>query len=52
VVILRDQIHRELMYRRFQFQKCCQDFFGSHNEMLSVAIRVYDPGRSSFNIES
>jgi hypothetical protein len=23
--------------RPFRFQKCCQDFFSSHNERLSVA---------------
>jgi hypothetical protein len=35
-----DQIHRELVNRPFQFQERCQDFFGAHDEALSVAMRV------------
>jgi hypothetical protein len=32
--------------RPFRFQKCCQDFFSSHDETLSVAMRVSNPDRS------
>jgi hypothetical protein len=28
------------VYRPFRFQKCCQDFIGSHDETLSVAMSV------------
>jgi hypothetical protein len=40
---LRDQIHREVVYRPFQFQKRSQDFFCADDEALSVAMRVHDP---------
>jgi hypothetical protein len=30
------QIHRELVYRPFQFHKRGQEFIGSHNETLFV----------------
>jgi len=41
---LRDQTHRELVYRRLQFHKRSQQFIGTHNETLSVAaMRVNDP---------
>jgi hypothetical protein len=32
--------------RPFGFQKCSQDFFSSHAETLSVAMRVHNPDRS------
>ena len=36
------------MNRPFRFQKCCQDFIGSHDETLSiVAMRVNDPDCST-----
>jgi hypothetical protein len=38
--------------RPFGFQKWCQDFIGSHNETLSVAMRVHNPDRSPFKIDS
>jgi hypothetical protein len=37
------------MYRRLQFKECSQDFVGTHNEMLSVAMRVHNPNRLPFN---
>jgi hypothetical protein len=40
---LRDQTHRKLMNRPFQFQKCGQYFIGTDNETLSVAMRVHNP---------
>ena len=30
------------MNRPFRFQKCCQDFIGTHDETLSVAIQGRD----------
>ena len=49
---LRDQLHRELMYRPFQFNKRSQLFIRTHNETLSVAaMRVNDPNRSPFAIQ-
>jgi hypothetical protein len=36
--LLHDQTHRELVNRRFQFQECSQDFFGTPK----AVIRVYD----------
>jgi hypothetical protein len=32
--------------RPFQFQKCGQYFIGTHDETLSVAMRVSNPDRS------
>jgi len=32
--------------RRFQFQKCCQDFIGAHDETISIAVCVNNPDRS------
>jgi hypothetical protein len=40
---LRDQIYRELVYRRFQFQKRSQDFIGANDETPSVAVCVHNP---------
>jgi hypothetical protein len=37
------QIHREFVNRPFQFQKRSQYFFGTHDETLSVAMRVHNP---------
>jgi len=36
--VLRDQTHRELVYRPFQFRKGRQLFIGTHDETLSVAV--------------
>jgi hypothetical protein len=48
---LRDQTHRELVYRPLQFHKCSQLFICTHNETLSVAaVRVNNPDCSSFDI--
>jgi hypothetical protein len=49
---LGDQTHGELMYRPFQFKKRCQDFIGTHDETLSVAMSVNNPDRSAFKIQS
>jgi len=49
---LQGQTHRELVYRGFQFHKCSQHFSGAHNKTLSVTMRVNDPDRSPFNIQS
>src|SRR5437016_7265847 len=40
---LRDQIHRELMYRPLQFLKRSPNFIGANNETLSVTMRVNCP---------
>jgi hypothetical protein len=40
---LRDQTHRELVYRPLQFHERSQHFIGTHDETLSVAMRVSDP---------
>jgi hypothetical protein len=37
--------------RPFQFQKCSQQFIRTHNESLSVAMRVNNPDCSPFNID-
>jgi hypothetical protein len=34
------------VYRPLQFQERNQDFIGSHDETLSVAMRVHNPDRS------
>ena len=47
--LLRAQIHRELVYRPFQFRECGQHFIGPHNETLSVAMRVNNPDCSPSN---
>jgi hypothetical protein len=49
---LRDQTHRGLVYRPLQFQKRSQQFIGANDETLSVAMRVYNPDRAPFNIQS
>jgi hypothetical protein len=38
------------MYRPFQFQKRSQLFIGTHDETLSVAMRVHNPDRSPLGI--
>jgi hypothetical protein len=44
---LRDQIHREFVYRLLQFHKRRQLLIGAHNEALAVAaMRVNNPDRS------
>jgi len=47
---LRDQIHREFVYRPLQFHERRQHFIGTHNEPLSVAMRVNDPDCSPVGI--
>jgi len=39
------------VYRCLQFDERSQQFIGTHNETLSVAVRVHNPDRSPFNIE-
>ena len=39
------------MYRPLQFHKCSQLFIGTHDETLSVAMRVHNPDRSPFKIQ-
>jgi len=39
------------VYRPFRFQKSWQDFIGTHDETLSVAMRVHNPDRSPFAIQ-
>src|SRR5439155_16296638 len=39
--------HRELVYRPLQLQKRSQLFIGTHDETLSVAMRVRNPDRSA-----
>jgi hypothetical protein len=44
---LRDQTHRERVYRPLQFHERSQHFIRVHNETLSVtAMRVNNPDRS------
>jgi hypothetical protein len=40
------------MYRPLQFYKRSQHFIHTHNETLSVAMRVNNPDGSPFDIES
>jgi hypothetical protein len=48
---LRDQTHRELVYRPLQFDKRSQLFIRLHNETLSVvAVRVCNPDCPSLTI--
>jgi hypothetical protein len=42
-VPLGDQTHRELVYRPLQFYEGSQNFIGTHDETLSVAMRVNNP---------
>jgi len=43
---LRNQFHREFVYHPFQVHKRCQNFIGTNDEPLSVAMRVNNPDRS------
>jgi hypothetical protein len=49
---LRDQTHRELVYRPLQFHKGSQYLIRPHNEPLSAAVGVNNPDRSLFAIQS
>jgi hypothetical protein len=49
---LQDQTHRKLVNRTFHFQKRSQYFIGSHDESLSLAMRVHDPHRLAFGSQS
>jgi hypothetical protein len=40
------------VYRRLQFPKRSQLFIRTHNETLSVAMRVHNPDRSTFVIQA
>jgi len=51
VKFLRDQTHREFVYRPLQFQKRRQLFVSAHNESLSVPMRVGNPDRSPLLID-
>ena len=48
---LRDQIHRERVYRPLQFHERSQHLIGANDEALSVTMRVHNPDRSPFAIE-
>jgi hypothetical protein len=53
VNVLGDQIHRELVYRPFQFNKRSQHFIGVHNETLSVvAMRINNSDCSPMRVDS
>jgi hypothetical protein len=52
VGLSRDQTHRQLVYRPFQFQKRSQYFIGAHNETLSIVMSINDPDCAPFQIES
>jgi len=41
--LLRDQTHRELVYRPLQFHERSEHFIGANDETLSFAVRVNDP---------
>jgi len=48
---LRDQTHRERVYRPLQFHERSQHFIGVHNETFSVvAVGVNNPDRSPLRI--
>jgi len=47
-----DSVNTILASRRFHFQKHSQYFFGTHDNALSVTMRVDDPDCSPFNIQS
>jgi hypothetical protein len=40
------------VYRSLKFQKRSQYFIGTHDETLSVAMRVNNPNRSALKIQS
>jgi hypothetical protein len=43
---------RRRMTRQRLLALCSQDFIGTHDETLSVAMRVHNPDRSPFAIQS
>jgi hypothetical protein len=48
VKFLRQQTYRKLVNRPFRFQRCCQDFIGTHDQTLSiVGVRVSNPDCSA-----
>jgi hypothetical protein len=47
---LGDQTHREPMSRPLQFHECRQFFVGTHDETLSVAMRVNNPNCSPVRV--
>jgi hypothetical protein len=49
---IQHQTHRELVYRALQFHKRSPDFIGTHDETLSVAMRVHYPNRAPMRIDS
>jgi hypothetical protein len=50
VRVLRQQTDGKLVNRPFRFQKCCQDFVGTDNETLSIAMCVNNPDRAPIGI--
>jgi hypothetical protein len=48
----QNRTHRERVYRPLQFQKRSQLFISAHDETLSVVMRVNNPHRSPFKIQS
>jgi hypothetical protein len=47
---IRDQTHRELVYRLLQFFGRSQHFIGADDEAFSVAMRINNPDRSALGI--
>jgi hypothetical protein len=45
-----DQIYCEFVYHSLQFLERSQQFFGVHDETLSVAMRVHNPDHSPLRI--
>ena len=52
IVRFQRQTHRKVVYRPFQFHERSQLFISTHDETLSVAVRVHDPHCSSLSINS
>jgi hypothetical protein len=49
---LRDQTHREVVNRPFEFNKRIQLFIGTHDETLAIAVRVNNANCASIIVES
>jgi hypothetical protein len=41
-----ESVNTNVANRRFQFHKRSQDFIGTHNETLSIAVRIHNPDRA------
>jgi hypothetical protein len=48
---LKDQTHRVFVYRALQLNKRSQHFITSHDETLSVAMRVNNPNCASMIVK-